>query len=47
MRMIEWVMKCRLCGTIYMTYAHMVGDLTVCGDCRINAKKRGCGCGYR
>ena len=37
--MSEKVMKCRLCGQLYEFCAFMVGDQTVCGDCRAEAKR--------
>lgn len=38
--MSKWVVKCRLCGTIYNAYSRMVGDQSVCGECRRKADGR-------
>lgn len=31
------VVKCHLCGTLYKTYLHMVGDQSCCPACRRKA----------
>ena len=36
--MLEYVNKCRLCGTIYESYAFEVGDHSVCMRCRMKAR---------
>lgn len=36
---MEQVAKCKFCGKLYEFYSHMVGDQSVCPDCRAEAKK--------
>jgi hypothetical protein len=34
----QWhVMKCRICGKLYEFHSFMVGDQTVCPECRAKA----------
>lgn len=38
--MLERVLKCRLCGRLYEFMSMMVGDQSVCGTCRAEARRQ-------